>query len=171
VLLVDCDLRKPALHRVFRIPREPGLTQLVLDQVSVQEVARSVDIPNLAVIPCGMIPPNPTELLGGARMRKLLDTLTGQCDMMIMDASPISVGADASILGAACDGVLMVVRAGSTNRDEARQALNQLHTVGARIVGGVLNDRDAEIRTYGKYYGYASYYGPDYAATTGTEGP
>jgi polysaccharide biosynthesis transport protein len=81
--------------------------------------------------------------------------------MVILDTSPTSAGADAAILGAACDGVLMVIRAGKTDRDAARHALGQLGTVGARVLGGVLNDPDAELPKYGGYYGYYEYYGEE----------
>jgi polysaccharide biosynthesis transport protein len=168
VILVDCDLRKPQLHSVFEIGREPGLTQLVLGQSGIGEVVRETAVENLLVLPAGAIPPNPTELLGGARMRKTIADLVSRCEMVILDTSPISAGSDAAILGAACDGVIMVVRAGATDRESARQAMEQLGTVGARVLGGVFNDPDAELLKYGKYGGaygaYVGYYGVEYAS-------
>jgi polysaccharide biosynthesis transport protein len=168
VILVDCDLRKPQLHSVFEMSREPGLTQLVLGQSHIGEVVRETAVENLLVLPAGAIPPNPTELLGGARMRRTIADLANRCEMVILDTSPMSAGSDAAILGAACDGVVMVVRAGATDRESARQAMEQLGTVGARVLGGVFNDPDAELLKYGKYGGaygaYGGYYGVEYAA-------
>jgi polysaccharide biosynthesis transport protein len=161
VLVIDCDLRKPRLHAAFGTGREPGLTQLVLGYATAEEVVRETPVENLFIIPAGTIPPNPTELLGGARMRETLAAVAEGYNMVILDTSPTSAGADAAILGAACDGVLMVIRAGKTDRDAARHALGQLGTVGARVLGGVLNDPDAELPKYGGYYGYYEYYGEE----------
>ncbi len=160
VLLVDCDLRKPRLNELFRIERKPGLTELVMGEVGPDEAIRAFyPIENLWLLPAGQLPPNPTELLGGNRTREVLNSLREEFEVLILDTPPLAGGADGAILGAAVDGVLMVVRAGSTDRDQVRQAGRQLHTVGAHIVGAVMNDPEGEGERYGRYYYQQDYYG------------
>ncbi len=159
VLLVDCDLRKPRVGELFGMDRKPGMTELVLGHATLEEAARPYDpIEGLYILPSGTLPPNPTELLGGARTRDVLRTLRDHFDMVILDTPPLAGGADAAILGASVDGVIMVVRAGETELEAARQAARQLHTVGATLIGAVMNDPDGEVEKYGSYYHY-EYYG------------
>lgn len=158
VLIVDCDLRKARLHNVFGVPREPGLTQVVLGFNEVHEVVRPTAIDGLHVLAAGTLPPNPSELLGGARMREVVEELKESYDLVIFDTPPLLAASDASVLGTFADGVLLVVRAGHTDRGAAQQALGQLRTVGARVLGAVLNDPDSKIPSHGGYY-YYNYYG------------
>jgi tyrosine-protein kinase Etk/Wzc len=160
VLLVDCDFRRPQLHNVFGTPREPGLTQLLLGQGEAEQLVRSTPVEGLALLTAGALPPNPSELLGGARMQEVLAALGESFDLVILDTPPLLAAADAAILGRQSDGVLLVVRAGKTDRAAAQQALQQLHTVGARVVGAVLNDPDAKVAAYGGYFAY-DYYGSE----------
>ncbi len=157
VALIDCDLRKARMHNVFAIPREPGLTQLVLGLAGQHDVTHRTRIENLHVIPSGTLPPNPSELLGGERMRETVARLAVEYDVVIMDTPPVHVAADASILGAMADGVLLVLRAGQTERHSAQDALERLARVGARVVGAVLNDPDHKVPAYGGYYHYEYY--------------
>ncbi len=157
VALMDCDLRKARMHNVFAIPREPGLTQLVLGLASQHEVTHRSKIENLHVIPSGTLPPNPSELLGGERMRESVARLAVEYDVLIMDTPPVHVAADSAILGAMADGVLLVLRAGQTERHSAQDALERLARVGARVVGAVLNDPDHKVPAYGGYYHYEYY--------------
>ncbi|TVR60854.1 MAG: polysaccharide biosynthesis tyrosine autokinase [Gemmatimonadales bacterium] len=159
VLLADADLRKPRVGEVFGMDRKPGLTELVLEEADPARAIRPYDaVDGLWILPSGTLPPNPTELLGGARTRDFLRTLRDRFDMVILDSPPLAGGADAAILGAAADGVIMVVRAGQTEMDAARHAARQLHTVGARLLGTVMNDPDGEAKKYGTYY-HSQYYG------------
>lgn len=160
VLLVDCDLRKGRLNTVFRIPREPGLTQLILGFNEPAEVIRETAVDGLSVIASGTFPPNPSELLGGDKMRETLAALQEQFDLVILDTPPLLAAADAAVLGRGADGVLLVIRAGHTDRGAAQHAMEQLQTVGAHVVGAVLNDPDAKAKAYGGYY-YYSYYGAE----------
>lgn len=160
VCVVDCDLRKPSLDRVFGMDRKPGLTELILGEAPATPVIKKFDpVEGLYVIPSGSLSQSPTELLGGARMRSVLEALKQKFDMVILDTPPLSGGADGAILGAAADGVLMIVRAGKTDREAAKQAARQLHTVGARLLGAVINDPDNETPKYGGYYYHYEYYG------------
>jgi tyrosine-protein kinase Etk/Wzc len=157
VLLLDADLRRPRLHTIFNIPQEPGLTDAVLGRADMQDVARAVDVDNLYVVTSGIIPPNPSELLGSEHFSKLMKAWTEQYDVVLLDSPPLMVASDAAVLAAGSDGVIMVVRAGRTESELARAALQQLHGVGARVIGAVLNDPDAKGISYGTEYGYYAY--------------
>jgi capsular exopolysaccharide synthesis family protein len=154
VLLLDCDLRRARLHRMFGIPREPGLTDLVLGYASEDSVASSTAVAGLYLIPAGKLPPNPAELLGGDSMRRTMTTLTEGYDLVIVDTPPLLAASDAAILATLADGAILVLRAGATENAAAQQAVQQLNSVGARIVGAVLNDPDAQVPKYGAYYEY-----------------
>ncbi|CAN5848324.1 hypothetical protein BH23GEM7_BH23GEM7_08100 [soil metagenome] len=156
VILIGGDLRRPRVEKIFGVPREPGLTDLLLRRVRIKEAIHATAVPGLKLLPCGVLPPNPSELLGGQRMRSLVASLSKRFDIVIIDTPPLLVASDASVLGAMADGVLMVVRAGRTDRGSAQQAMQQLSAVGARVVGAVLNDPDAQVPRYGMYYGDAA---------------
>jgi capsular exopolysaccharide synthesis family protein len=161
VLLVDCDLRRPRIHQVFDIPREPGLVELLLGRGTLDSLVRPTAVEGLFVLPSGVLPPNPAELLGGARMSTVFETLRAGFDIVIIDSPPILAAAEAPILGSHADGTLLVVRAGRTERGPAAQAARQLTSVGARVVGTVLNDPDAIVPRHDGYYYqyYYNYYG------------
>jgi len=154
VLIVDCDLRRSRLHRLFSVPREPGVTELVLGQVEQDSVVRETAVTGLYVLASGQLPPNPAELLGGERMRATLASLSEAFDLIVLDTPPLLAASDAAILGTLADGVVLVVRAGVTEADAGQQAIQQLASVGARVVGAVLNDPDSKLQTYGGYYKY-----------------
>ncbi len=154
VLIADCDLRRARLHHVFRIPREPGLTHVLLDEQQPGEVIRSTAVERLFVLPAGALPPNPSELLGGPRMRAVVEAFAQEYDIVILDSPPVHAAADAIILGAMSDGVLLVLRAGHTERLAAQDALHRITAVGVRVVGAVLNDPDHKVPQYGSYYYY-----------------
>jgi capsular exopolysaccharide synthesis family protein len=158
VLLIDCDLRRPTQHEVFGLPREPGLTQAVLGHNKAMEIVRSTAVENLFVVSAGTLPPNPSELLGSERMERVLTEYGEMFDLVLIDTSPVLLAPDAAILGAGADGVLLVVRAGFTEVPAARQAAQQFATVGARVIGAVLNDPDDVVRRYAGYYSYGYNY-------------
>ncbi|MEJ7810646.1 MAG: polysaccharide biosynthesis tyrosine autokinase [Gemmatimonadaceae bacterium] len=161
VLLVDCDLRRPRVHRMFGVQAKPGLADVLLDPQRLDEAIHRPGNRELYVLPAGASPPNASQLLSSGAMRELLDKLCATFDMVVLDSPPVLAVADASILAGLADGILFVVRAGSTERDNATGALQQLSAVGARVVGVVLNDPDAKVPEYGGYY-YKYYY--DYAS-------
>jgi capsular exopolysaccharide synthesis family protein len=166
-LLVDCDLRKPILNHLFFQRREPGLTNLLMGQAGLDIAVRRTKIEHLDLLPCGAIPPNPSELLSSVRMRELLTRLKSIYDFILLDSPPVLAVTDASILGNEVDGVILVVRSRSTSPDMVEEAGERLGKVGARVMGVVMNDLDLE-RHYGKYarYSYSSYY---YYGGDGTE--
>lgn len=162
VLLVDCDLRRPRIHQVFGLPQIPGLTNALMGGVSPAELVRETNIEGLSLLTAGSTPPNPAELLGGTRMRELLDKLSQSHDIVIIDTPPVLVASDAAILSRHAGGLLLVVRAGKTQAAALRDAMQQLANVGTRVIGTVLNDPDGEVAKFSSYYGY--YYGDYYTA-------
>jgi capsular exopolysaccharide synthesis family protein len=173
VLLVDCDVRRPRLHGLFQVPRSPGLMELLTPSFGgneaqsltfnpsagttdsgrpVTDVIRPTNVRGLSLLTCGALPTNPSGLLSGVRMRVLLQELAKSFDLVILDTPPVLATADAGILGSLADGVLLVVRAGQTDRVAAKRAHQQLVNVGARVVGTVLNDPGGEVSQYGDYY-------------------
>jgi succinoglycan biosynthesis transport protein ExoP len=155
-------LRRPRIHRVFGLENRTGLSSLILGEGSLGAVAQRSQIPGLDVLPCGPVPPNPAELLHTTAFQRLLAEMALSYDRVIIDSPPVGVVADAVIIGAQVNGVLVVLRAGKTSRDAARQAVRQLQDVNAPIFGAVLNDLDLQDQKYGQYayyYQYGSYYG------------
>lgn len=152
VVIVECDLRRPRVHKMFDVPQEPGLTNVLLGADSIDSVLHETRVPGLRALACGPIPPNPVELLGSVQMRELLAHL--DADMIVLDTPPLLVASDAAVLGRLADGVLLVVRAGQTQRAALQECAQQLANVGARVVGTVLNDPDAEVAKYTSYYQY-----------------
>jgi capsular exopolysaccharide synthesis family protein len=161
VVLVDCDLRRPRIHEVFGMDKEPGLSQLILGYNGMDEVLRPSQVDNLSVISSGTPPPNPAELLGSERMLAVLDELRDRFDLVVLDTPPVLLAPEASVLATSADGVVLVVRAGNTQKAAAQDAAQQLYTVGANLVGSVLNDPDAKLPGYSSYYA-DRYYGYSY---------
>jgi capsular exopolysaccharide synthesis family protein len=165
VLLVDCDIRRPRVHGMFRLPRSPGLMELLTSADASGNPAgrpraiRETSITGLSVLPCGALPSNAAQLLSGTRMRALLQELREEYDIIVLDTPPVLATADAGIVASLTDGVLLVVRAGTTDRNAAQRACQQLANVGARVIGTVLNDPGGQVAKEGDYY-----YPYDYAA-------
>lgn len=157
VILLDADLRRPFLHRVFQVSNLVGLTNVMVGESTLEEAIRPTEVPGLSVLTSGPIPPNPAEMLGSARMKEVLDQLSALADVVIIDSPPIIAVTDASVLAPQVDGVVLVAGAGLVNREMAQRAKAQLEAVGARILGVVLNGVDAEGSGY--YYYYYHYYG------------
>ena len=168
VLLVDADMRRGVLNSVFDIPREPGLSNVLLGHMPGHDAIRSVDLGEsgtLEILATGTIPPNPAELLGSSNMRGLLAGFEEIYDAVILDSPPLNLVTDAAVLGTNADGVVVVARASHTQRQALTFAGEQLANVRATLLGSVLNDVDFErdARYYGGYgpygHGYAHYYG------------
>jgi capsular exopolysaccharide synthesis family protein len=167
VLLMDCDLRKPRLHRIFGRPLDVGVTTALLDESSLSSAIAPSDVPNLDVIPAGALPPNPAELLQSARFKALLDRLSSMYDRVIIDTAPAAAVTDPAVLSTIVDGTLLVVRAYHTTKDLAQHGLRSILGVGGHVAGVVLNavntDRQ-EYKYYHYYYAKANYtYGPDHS--------
>ena len=163
VLLVDCDLRRARQHDIFVVPRAPGLTDVVIGHSHLGDVVRPTPVENLSLLAAGTPAPNPVELLGSDAMRALVSEMQQAFDLVLFDTPPVLAASDSAILGTMSDGVLVVMRAGRTDRGAARDALRQLQEVGGRVLGVVLNDPDAKLQGYAGfgYYNYQGYYAPE----------
>jgi len=161
VLLIDADMRRPRVHRAFGLPNTVGLSSLILGEIGAGQAIQPSGVPNLDVLQCGPIPPNPAELLHTAAFRRILEEVATRYDRVILDSPPVGVVADAVVVSTLVDGALVVLRAGTTSRDLAAQGVKQLRDVNARVFGAVLNGLDLDDQKYGKYTYYYrhGYYG------------
>ncbi|TDT46090.1 CpsD/CapB family tyrosine-protein kinase [Fonticella tunisiensis] len=159
-IIVDCDQRKPNLHKLFKISNQAGLSDFLIGEAGFEDVVQKTEVEDLYVLPAGTRPPNPAELLASVRMEKFIEYLKQQFDCIIFDTPPVIVVTDAQILSKYADGSLLVVSSGETERDAAARAKELLEKVNSRILGVVLNKLDTSRKGYyGNYYYY--YYGSE----------
>lgn len=162
VLLLDGDLRRPRIHKVFGLSRDNGVSNVLAGSVDQNAaVIQTTDIPNLSVIASGPVPPNPSELLGSKRMTKFLDMLRERYDRVIIDCTPVTAVTDASILANFVDGVVVVLSANESTKEVAKSALESLARVQAKVLGVVLNSVDLSKESSYYYHYYYYYYGED----------
>ncbi len=159
VLHIDADMRRPRVHDIFDVSQEPGLSNLLVGDCKPSEAVRKTGIANLCVLPAGMIPPNPAELLGSKRCVEYLATLGEHFDWVVIDSPPVLAVADASVLANAASGVIFVIGADQTTRNTAKAAVDQLNAVQAHVIGAVLNRADVQRNPY--YY--SAYYRKEYS--------
>nr|WP_255603799.1 CpsD/CapB family tyrosine-protein kinase [Oscillochloris sp. ZM17-4] len=143
VLLVDCDLRRPSLHSIFGLSNELGLTSAILEGEGALPI-QATAVNGLSLLSSGPLPPRPADLLGSRRMVALLDRLRATADIVLIDTPPVVAVTDAAVLAPQADGVLLVLQAGHTRRDRAREARQILEKVKANIIGVVLNNARLE---------------------------
>ena len=156
-MVVDCDMRRPSIHKATGVKKEPGLAQYLTGQLDLNEVIKVVpDIPNMHVITCGPIPPNPAELLISSALGELLTRLSSEYEFVLMDSPPIVGVSDARILASQVDGVILVTLANKTPREAVRDAQALLASASGRVLGVSLNQVDLAQGGYG-YYGYYRY--------------
>jgi tyrosine-protein kinase Etk/Wzc len=154
-LLVDTDLRRGVQHNTFGVPKEPGFSNFLCGQVLGADIINETHIPNLWMISCGSLVPNPSELLGSLQMRRFLDEMRRKFDIIIFDTPPLNAATDAVVLGTQVDGVAIVVRAGKTHREVARQKLELFQNLEAKIIGVILNGTTVDLAHEGySYYHY-----------------
>jgi capsular exopolysaccharide synthesis family protein len=159
VLLIDADMRKPRIHRIFGVENKFGLSSLIGGSPDVGLALKATSIPTLMVIPSGPIPPNPSELLGTARLGKLIGMLRERFDVVIFDCTPLIAVTDATVLATQVDGVILVIKSGATRRKILKRGVKQLEDVQAKIVGAVLNQVNVKNSSYYYAYYYSHYYG------------
>lgn len=152
VLLVDCDMRKPAMHKSFRVTNTYGISDVLLQRQKVMDVAHKYNN-NLSIITAGKIPPNPIEMLSSKAMTLFLEEMKNHFDYIVLDTPPLQAVADAQILATKVDGTLVVVRAGVTKKDEVHNSIDILKKVNANIIGTVLHAVDNSRNKYYYYYG------------------
>jgi capsular exopolysaccharide synthesis family protein len=157
VLIVDADMRRPQLHTVFELPNDAGLSTLILGDGQLDQLVKPTQIPNLSVLTCGPVPPNPAELLHTEGFTRLLQAMAQRYDRVIIDSPPAGIVADAVVISTQVDGTLMVLKAGQTSRDAAERAVRSIADVKGKIFGAVLNDLDLSDQRYGQYAQYYRY--------------
>ena len=174
VLIIDTDMRRPRLHRSFGVPNQTGISTVIVGKATLGEAVKRTDVPNLDVLTCGPVPPNPSELLHTDRFGVVLAECAKLYDRVILDSPPTSAVTDPAVLGNLADGVVLVVKAGETTRESAMHARRQLVGAKARLFGVVVNAIDFSNPAYGYDYYYRNYYrygytygnGPDQKATS-----
>lgn len=151
VLLMDCDMRKPSIHRNFKVSNEAGLSDLLANKRLIQDVVFKFN-DNLTIIPAGTIPPNPSEILDSNKMKTYLKEVREVFDYVIMDTPPIQAVTDAQVLSAISDGTLLVVRAEKTKKEAVVSSINAINTVNGTVIGTILNAVDKTISRHYYYY-------------------
>ena len=149
-VIIDCDLRKPSLHKKFKISNIGGLSDILIGKEKIDDVIHHFN-EELDVITSGKLPPNPAEMLGSRTMERLLVALKERYDIIILDTAPLQAVTDAQILSTKSDGIILVVRAHATKRESVIQAKGLIEKVGGKILGTVLNGVE---NSRGKYYYY-----------------
>jgi capsular exopolysaccharide synthesis family protein len=158
VLIIDCDLRKPSIHKTFGLDHSRGLSTYLSRDVEIESLIHNLPIKNLSLLPSGAIPPNAAELISSDKMKNLLATLADRYDHILIDSPPLMHVTDPVILSTMVDGVILVVHGGKSTRDMVRRSRQELAAVGAKIFGVVLNNVDLRGDGYDGYY-YDRYYG------------
>lgn len=154
VLLVDADMRKPTTHYTFHMPNSIGLSNVLTRQKTVEEAVRPTSVERLNLMTSGPIPPNPAELLASNTMGMLIAELKKMFDVVIFDAPPVLSVTDGQVLANKCDGVILVVNSGSTEKDMAVKAKEAIEASNSKLIGAVLNNFElAKDSYYYQYYG------------------
>lgn len=152
VILIDCDLRKPSLHKRFKVSNVMGLSDVLIGMETIDTAAHKYK-KNMTVLTSGKIPPNPSEMLGSKAMTALLKELQEVFDYVILDTPPVQAVTDSQILATKADGVILVVKAESTKKESVQASINLIKKVNGHIIGTVLNGVDTKRNKYHYYYG------------------
>ena len=155
ILLIDCDLRNPSIHKMFRLNNIYGLTDILAKDRAVDKCIQETELENLYVLTAGAIPPNPAEILSSEKMKNLIEDLKNIYDYIFIDTPPIGLVTDAGVLSSFTDGVVLVVKSESVEKKYLEETKKKLDAVDARILGAILNSYKSEQ----KDYNYYSYYG------------
>ena len=155
VLIIDCDLRNPSIHKMFRLNNIYGLTDILAKDRAVDKCIQKTELENLYVLTAGSTPPNPAEILSSEKMKNLIEDLKNIYDYIFIDTPPIGLVTDAGVLSSFTDGVVLVVKSESVEKKYLEETKKKLDAVDARILGAILNSYKSEQ----KDYDYYSYYG------------
>lgn len=159
VLLIDCDMRNPTVHKNFNLSNKVGLSSCISMGIALSDAVQKTSIEGLYALTGGVIPPNPSELLGSEQMKNVLQRAKEQYDYVLIDTPPVMPVTDALIVSRFVDGMILVIASAEIKVEMARDVKNQLVNAGANILGVVLNKVRSEHHGYG--YGYYYYYGND----------
>lgn len=151
VLLIDADMRKPSMHKRFKISNEFGLSDVLLHKKTLEDVRHNHN-KNLVVLTSGKIPPNPAEMLASKAMEAFLKEMREHFDYIILDVPPLQAVTDAQVLSTKADGVLLVVKAGNTKKEDVANSVNSIKKVKGKVIGVVLNGVDNSKNKYYYYY-------------------
>jgi capsular exopolysaccharide synthesis family protein len=156
VLLIDADLRKPKVHKLFGMYNKRGLSNMLVAHYDYQEYINKCEVENLHVLTCGVIPPNPSELLSTKSMKQFIEKIREDYDMVFIDAPPVGTVTDAAILSTEVDGVIMVISSGKVDDKALIRSKELLEKVNANIIGVVLNKVNKNNQGYyhNHYYDY-----------------
>ena len=152
VILIDCDLRKPSLHKKFKVSNLVGLSDVIIGKADLSNATHRYN-KNLVLLTSGKIPPNPSEMLSSKTMESLLEVLRDSFDYIILDTPPVQAVTDSQILSTKADGTILVVRAERTKKESVQNAISLLNKVNANVIGTVLNGIDLSRNKYYYYYG------------------
>ena len=162
VIVIDSDMRKPRIHKIFNEDNGVGLSNFLSGHTELESIIKKTEIPNLYYIPSGPIPPNPSELIGSKLFKSMMESLGERFAHIVLDSPPVLGFADALILSASVDGIILCVLGGKTPRETLQRAKEVLHQVNAKILGVVINRIDIHRSDYGYYYyRYHHYYGKE----------
>ena len=153
VLIIDCDLRKPSLHRKFNVSNEVGLTDVLVGTSELNKVMKKID-DNLYLLTTGTLPPNPAEIIGSNTMENFLDECKINFDYIILDTPPILPVTDSKLLAIKADATVLVVRSEISKSKHVSQAFKELEKVNANVIGTILND--VEMHSEKLYYDYSA---------------
>ena len=153
VLIIDCDLRKPSLHRKFNVSNEEGLTDVLVGTSKLNNVMKKID-DNLYLLTTGTLPPNPAEIIGSNTMENFLEQCKINFDYIILDTPPILPVTDSKLLAIKADATVVVVRSEVSKSKHVSQAFKELEKVNANIIGTILND--VEMYSEKLYYDYSN---------------
>jgi len=154
VLLIDSDLRKPRIHCIFNTDNSCGLTTVLAEAMDYKDCIVHTDIKGLDILTSGPIPPNPVELLGSNKMKKFLETIAEEYDIVLLDTPPVGVLTDGAVVSTKCDGVILVCAIGQTKIKDAVHSKEHLQKVNANILGAVMNKVPIDKTSFYKYYHY-----------------
>ncbi|MEP7341431.1 MAG: polysaccharide biosynthesis tyrosine autokinase [Acidobacteriota bacterium] len=152
VLIIDADMRRPRVHKMFGLNHRRGLSNYLSSDMLLKNVVQPTRIPNLWVLPSGIVPPNSADLLSSEKMHSMLQKLSGYFDHILIDSPPITSVTDPILLSRMVDGVVMVIHGGKSSREMVAYARQELHNVGAKILGVVLNNVNLARDGYDYYY-------------------
>lgn len=153
VLIIDADLRNPTQHKLFGLDNSVGLSVYLVEDQDYGRYVWDTAVPSVQVLPAGPIPPNPAELVGSKRMKRLIEEVSGEFDIILIDTPPVIAVTDAAILAQEVDGVILVLASGEVDKDYAQKAKGILDKLGIKILGAVLTKVDMNTHDY-YYYNY-----------------
>lgn len=151
VLVVETDMRKPRIHKIFKSEKSQGIANLITNRdLLLEDVVQQSSIKNLSFLTCGPIPPNPSELLNSNRMTELIEEMKQQYDLVVFDSPPVLAVTDAQILSSKVDGTLFVIPEGEVKKEEVHDAAERLKKVNANVLGTIMNKVELDAEAY--YY-------------------